>query len=109
MKTPSNVRRDDFNREIVLDCEKDGTITFRNRADKLPEGSLPFFSVDTAAEAGALIVRLCKVQYDLHPRTRAEHYRFVDFGKEMTLDDMDRLADRFRNAWFDMKERAQLS
>ena len=101
-------RRNDFNRDIIFDCEKDGTITFRNQMDQLPNGSLPFFSVHTAAEAEALILRLCKLQYALHPRTRAAHYRYVDLGAVIDLDDLDLIADRLRNAWFDMHERSEI-
>jgi hypothetical protein len=102
--TRMSVRRLDFERDIMLDCDKDGTVTIRSRGDRLPEGSLPFFSVDTVADAEALIVRLCKRQYALHPRTLGPHYRFTEFGNEMALDDIDALANRFRNAWFDLHE-----
>jgi hypothetical protein len=103
--TPMSVRRLDFEREVVLDCDKDGTVTIRNRGDRVPEGSLPFFSVDTVVDAEALIVRLCKLQYALHPRTLGPHYRFTEFGNEMSLTDIDSLADRFRSAWLDLHER----
>lgn len=114
MKSPDySVRRDDLTRDIVLDCEKNGTITFRNKADTLPDGVLPFFSVYTAAEAEAVIIRLCKLQYQLHPRTRAAWYRITDLGSGSTvgggrmleIDDIGDLADRFRNAWFDIREK----
>lgn len=114
----SDIRRDDFLRDVMLDVEKDGTITYRSKADLLPEGCLPFFSVHTGEDAEQLILRLCKRQYALHPRTRAAHYRYVGLGSErdaatglplLGVDDINRLADIFRNAWFDMREKAALA
>jgi hypothetical protein len=98
-----NVARYDFAYDIVLDCTKDGTVTYRNKADRLREGTLPFFTVETAEIARRLLTRLCVLERIPDPETRGEWWRYTRF--DGTLDGIDRLADAFRNAVFDMHER----
>jgi hypothetical protein len=102
----SDLARFDFARDIVLDCTKDGTITYRSKIDRLHEGSLPFFTVSSAEEARSLLRRLCVLERVPDPTTRGEWWRYARF--DGTLDGIDRLADLFRNTLFDMHERRQL-
>jgi hypothetical protein len=105
--TRNDLARFDFAREIVLDCTKDGTVTYRNKVDRLPEGSLPFFTVASGEEARSLLRRLCILERMPDPETRNEWWRYPHF--DGTLDGIDRLADHFRNTLFDMHERRQLA
>lgn len=99
-----NMRQYDFAYDVVLDCTKDGSISYRNKADRLREGTLPFFTVETADAARQLLTRLCVLERLPDPETRGEWWRYRQF--DGTIDGIDRLADAFRNALFNMHEQA---
>ena len=53
----------DLSKEIVIDVEANGIITFRNKADKRWDG-LPCYSTDTADQAEQLIILVARRTYD---------------------------------------------
>ena len=74
-----------YDRPIVIDCCKDGTLTYRTKAVQAFNGAaLPVFSVNTEAEAKSLIVLLAKSQYNEHPLLPGQTwYRLPDFTGEV--------------------------
>lgn len=74
-----------YDREFVIDCCKDGTLTVRTKAVPAFNGAaLPVFTTDTAAQAAALVVLLAKAQYGEHPLLPGlTWYRLSDFGGEV--------------------------
>lgn len=76
---------DNYSRDIVIDCCKDGTLTYRTKAVPAFNGAaLPVFTTNTEAEAKSLIVLLAKSQYTEHPLQPGQTwYRLPDFGGEV--------------------------
>jgi hypothetical protein len=74
-----------YDRPIVIDCCKDGTLTYRTKAVQAFNGAaLPVFSVNTEAEAKSLIVLLAKSQYNEHPLLPGQTwYRLPEFSGEV--------------------------
>lgn len=59
---------DPFEREILIDCCKDGTLTSRPRgAPPFNGAALPVFSVNSEEEANSLIILVGSLQYGKHP------------------------------------------
>jgi|ERR1041385_4964685 hypothetical protein len=79
-----------FNRPILMDISKDGTITFRSRKAASYLGAIPVFSVDTEEEARRLLTYLCTEQDRDHPGLPGMRwYIFDDFtGNPADLDDV---------------------
>ncbi len=84
-------------RNVMLDITADGSVFTRSRTEKLTAGALPFFSVDTPAEAQQLITRLCR-----RARDRSGTYRFNDF-KHGDEREIERAAAEFRDAYAKLK------
>lgn len=74
-----------LDRPVLIDCCKDGTITYRRKGSPSFNGAaLPVFSVDTEDEARYLQVLICKAQYNEHPLKPGETwYRLSDFSGEV--------------------------
>lgn len=93
------MQREDFARPIMLHCCKDGTITYRQKHEKVFNGvALPVFSVNTVEEAIMLQVRHCRRQYGPHPQMPGKvWYVFTDFGGE--LEDLEKVSNAFRETY----------
>jgi hypothetical protein len=65
----------------------------------LPDGYLPVFTVNTAAEAQELIVLCC-------PRDLGGHYYARELAEEQTLENLQRFSDRLQQGWEHMQRRA---
>jgi len=70
-----------FDRPIMMDISKDGTITFRPRTASMAFGTaFPIFSVNTEEEARWLLTYLCTEQTKEHPLLSGMRwYIFDDF------------------------------
>ena len=76
---------DNYSRDIVIDCCKDGTLTYRTKAVPAFNGAaLPVFTTNTEAEAKSLIVLIAKAQYEEHPLLPGQTwYRLSDFSGDV--------------------------
>jgi hypothetical protein len=59
---------------------------------KLPDGYLPVFSVNTAAEAKELIALACPMSVD-------GHYYARELAREQTLENLQIFSDKLANCW----------
>lgn len=84
-----------LDRQVLIDCCKDGTITYRVRGSgtqRRQDAALPVFSVDTVEEAKLIQVTLCRKQYGTdpaYPGERRSWYVLNEFGGE--LEDLDKV------------------
>jgi len=79
-------------RAWIIDCCRDGTLTFRARckAHKPFNGAaLPVYSTDTATQAESLIGMVGVLQHDRHPLWPGPWYVFPDFKGE--VEDLGRV------------------
>ncbi len=102
-----NDLRDAYKRRYMIHVCKDGTVTYRDAVarEKVFNGrALPVFSVDTIAEAEAIQVRFCKLQYGSHPLMPGKPwYRLNEFSGE--LKDLDRVRAMFAQYHREREER----
>src|SRR5258706_5281352 len=88
----------ELDRPVLIHVCKDGTISYRTRAEPVFNGrALPVFSVDTEEQARAVQVRFGRRQYGEHPDLPGRPwYRWTDFdGDVEKLDDVSRAICEF--------------
>ena len=86
-----------LDRPILIDCCRDGTISYRDkhkREPRLNNAALPVFSVNTVDEAKQIQVRFCALQYTEHPNQPGRPwYVLPGFGGE--LSDLEHVTEMF--------------
>lgn len=94
-------RAGDFDRPIMIDICKDGTISYRPQTQRSFNGiALPVFSVRTEEQALALQVRFGVRQYVEHPLIPGKTwYRWTGFGGN--VDDLEQITITLRRWWLD--------
>ena len=72
-------------------------IGYGKRADGLPEGAMPVFTVNTEEEAKSLIVLACPVNYE------GEYYS-RELAQELTIENLGAFSDKMAYCWEVMKK-----
>ena len=76
----------DLSKDVMIEIETNGVVTFRNRKDNRNGDALPFYSVDTVEQAEQLILLVAKSTYD-------DEYLIPEF--EGTVDAIFKLSEEF--------------
>jgi hypothetical protein len=92
------MHKDDLSRRVRLDVTKDGAVFIRKRGESA-DGALPVFSTNTRAQAESIRVLHCRLARD-----RSGIYRANEFSGE--VEDLDRVADMFRDTYARRNPRA---
>ncbi len=94
-----------FDRPIMMDISKDGTITYRPRAATVFGNAIPIFSVDTEEEARRMLTYLCTEQTREHPMLPGMRwYRFDEFtGNPADIADV---VEQFASAYHRLKQKS---
>lgn len=102
--TPAPIQANDFGRRFIIDVERDGVATVRDRDRDEPSKGLPIFTTDTRDEAESLIIRHCKLS-----RYGTGEYRLNDWPLDATLDDLYAAGAKFRESYAAMRARGARS
>lgn len=89
----------DFSRPVMIHVCKDGTISYRTKAEPVFNGvAMPVFSVDTIEQALDAQVMFGRKQYVDHPQLPGRPwYKWTGFPG--TVEALDKVTDRLRE-WF---------
>jgi len=84
----TSITKTDLSRRFFLDVTQSGHVFIRERGQK-PDGGLPVYTTDTAAEAEQIRVRHCRLARD-----GSGLYQLNEFGGE--IDDLFAIGALFR-------------
>lgn len=113
------VRATHLDRPVLLHVCKDGTVSYRTRAEPVFNGkALPVFSVNSVDEAQAIQVRFCRRGYGPHPQMPGRvWYKLSRLGDGtdpamrqggvLELDDLEGITAMFSAFYADLLARNQ--